>query len=232
MPLMDEFKEEREKIKKAPLKAKWKYFVDYYLKWVIGVAITAGILIAVIVTTVTHKKEMLYVSLLNFRTTGFVIEDIEIPFSETYLENPKKEEITLDSSLFILGKKAEAAAVSGDQTYSALYNFEDEQKISMILVVGQVDLMISGEDVIDRYTESDFIKPLTEVYSPDELKSFEEKGMIKYLGEIPVALSMEGSKMLKDNYEYTADKNDKIYAAYTYGKHTDLAKEFVEFLGY
>ncbi|MBP5608466.1 MAG: hypothetical protein J6X66_09405 [Lachnospiraceae bacterium] len=232
MPLMDEFKEEREKIKKAPLKAKWKYFVDYYLKWVIGGAIVIGILIAVIVTTVTHKKEMLYVSLLNFRTIGLVEQDIEIPFSEEHLENTKKQEITLDSTLFVLGKRAEDAAASGDQTYSALYNYEDEQKISMILVVGQVDLMISGEDVIDRYTESDFLKPLTDVYSAAELKSFEEKGMIKSANGVPVAICMDGSKMLKEYYEYTADKNDKLYAAYTYGEHTALAKEFVDFLGY
>ena len=33
---MDEFKEEREKIKTASPEQKWKYFKDYYLKWVIA----------------------------------------------------------------------------------------------------------------------------------------------------------------------------------------------------
>lgn len=230
MPLMDEFKEEREKIKKAPLKAKWKYFCDYYLKWVIGGGIAIGILIAVIVTTVTHKTEMLYVSLINFRTIGFVEQDLEIPFSEAYLEDTKKEEITLDSTCTILGMKAEIAAQSGEQGDYSLYNYEDEQKISMVLVVGQMDLMISGEDVIDKYAVSDYLKPLTEVYSSTEIKELEDKGLLKYKDDVPIAVCMDDVKKLTDYYQYIGTKGDHLYVAYTYGTHNDLAKKFVAFM--
>ena len=36
MPVMDEFREEREAIKNSSMKKKWGYFLDYYKWYVIG----------------------------------------------------------------------------------------------------------------------------------------------------------------------------------------------------
>lgn len=224
MPLMDEFQEERDKIKTAPFKVKWKYFVDYYLKWVIGIGITLAIIIAVVVTTLTHKDEMLYVSMPNFTQMPTVDKELLEPFIQQHLENPKKQDITVDSSCFILG---DTEALS-DPDIAALYPYEDDQKVAMVLMVGQMDLMISGEDVIDRFTGSGYVKPLSDVYTEDELKAFDEQGLVKYLDEVPVALCMDDAKILNKYYQYSGVKVDHIYAAYTYGKHTDLAKLFLE----
>ena len=53
MPVMDEFKEEREKIKTASPEQKWKYFKDYYLKWVIAGGIGVALLISFIVSCIS-----------------------------------------------------------------------------------------------------------------------------------------------------------------------------------
>ena len=65
MPLMDEFKEEREALKQAPLNQKIKYYV-YYYKWH-ALAVIAVLIIAFtwIRDVVTSKDAALYVALIN-----------------------------------------------------------------------------------------------------------------------------------------------------------------------
>ena len=229
MPLMDEFKEEREKIKTAPLKVKWKYFQEYYLKMTIGIIIVAAILIAILVTTLTHKEEMLYVCLVNYDVNLEVNEDELIdPFEQEHLENTKKQEITLDSNENILGEGKQAS----DAASMVRYSYEDEQKITMVVMIGQMDMMISGEDVIDKYIPRDYFKSLEEVYSQAELKNLEDAGLIKYYQGTPIAVCVDASEKLNKHYYYVGEKTDHYYAAFTYGAHTDLAKEFLKYIGY
>ena len=229
MPLMDEFKEEREKIKTAPLKVKWKYFQEYYLKTTIGIIAVVAILVAVLVTTLTHKEEMLYVCLINYDVNlEFNEDDLIIPFEQENLENTKKQEITVDSNENVLGEGKEAASAES----MIRYTYEDEQKITMVIAIGQMDLMISGEDVIDKYVPRDVVKPLDEVYSRAELKKFEDAGLVKYYQGKPVAICMDDSENLNKYYYYVGEKIDHYYAAFTYGAHSDLAKKYLEYLGY
>lgn len=229
MPVMDEFKEEREKIKNAPLEAKWKYFCDYYLKWVIGGGFALAIVIAVIVTTLTHKDEMLYVSMPNF--TALPAADVQLiePFVQLNLENPKKQDITVDSNCHLLADPEGQSAADPD--LSVRYTYEDEQKVAMVLMVGQMDMMISGEDIIDRFASGEYVRPLTDVYSVAEVKEFEDKELVRYNSSgTPVAICMDDAEKLKTYYEYTGIKVDHVYAAFTYGKHMELAKKYLDYL--
>lgn len=228
MPLMDEFKEEREKIKTAPLKVKWKYFQEYYLKMTIGIIIVVAIVISIVVTTLTHKEEMLYVCLINYDINLAEKEDELIDtFEQEHLENIKKQKIVLDSGENILGDGKQA-----DPDSMIRYPYEDEEKITMVIAVGQMDLMISGEDIIDKYLSRDVLKPLDEVYSQAEIKSFEDAGSLKYYQGKPVAICVDNSDKLNKYYYYVGEKTDHYYLAFGYGYHTDLAKEFVKYLGY
>ena len=99
MPVMDEFKEEREAIKNASPEKKWKYFKDYYLKWVIGGAIGLGLLISFIVSVVTQKEGVLEVIFINFNAMPTAEAQVEEAFTQQYVENPKKQRILLDTVL-------------------------------------------------------------------------------------------------------------------------------------
>lgn len=228
MPLMDEFKEEREKIKNAPLKVKWKYFQEYYLKMTIGIIIVVAILISIVVTTLTHKEEMLYACLINYDVNLGEDEDAFLSaFEQEHLENVKKQKIVVDSGENILGDGKEA-----DPESLIRYPYEDEEKVTMVIAVGQMDLMISGEDIIDKYLSRDVLRPLDEVYSQAEIKRFEDAGLLKYYQGKPVAICMDNSEKLNRYYYYVGEKVEHCYVAFNYGKHTDLAKEFLEYLGY
>ena len=112
------------------------------------------------------------------------------------------------------------------------YTYEDEQKITMVIAIGQMDLMISGEDIIDKYLPRDIFKSLDEVYSQAELKRLEDAGRVKYYQGTPMAVCVDASENLNKYYYYVGEKTDHYYAAYTYGAHTDLAKKYLEYLGY
>ena len=65
MPVMDEFKEEREALKHGTLKQKWQYFLDYY-KWFVIV----GVLILIFAGSflyqlITRKERAIFAALVN-----------------------------------------------------------------------------------------------------------------------------------------------------------------------
>ena len=56
MPVMDEFREEREAIKNAGFKEKWEYFWEYYKWYVIGGAAII-ILLTIFIRDMVNKKD-------------------------------------------------------------------------------------------------------------------------------------------------------------------------------
>ncbi len=227
MSLMDEFQEERDKIKNAPLKAKLKYFADYYLLKTLIILAVAALVAGVVISIVTKKDTVLYVSLVDFTDLGIAENEIREPFTQLYVADPKKEEIMLDCMLQSDVSRAESSepAVYG-------VSIEDETRMTIMMASHDVDLLISGTDIIDKYGENEVLKPLKEVYSAAELEAFEEAGRLYYINEEAVALKLEGAKLLWENYVYVGPGRDKagIYAAFPYGEHTDMALVFVDFL--
>lgn len=57
MPVMDEFREEREAIKQKSRKEQWDYFWGYYKWYVIGGAALLAVIIYIIYTRVTTKMK-------------------------------------------------------------------------------------------------------------------------------------------------------------------------------
>ena len=220
MPLMDEFKEERESIKNASWPKKWQYFKDYYLKWVI-VGIAALIfLIAMLVSMLTNKEEML-VELVNFNEDFSAEDELEIPFEEQYLENTKKQTITLDYGCTIVGK-------GKDQNNSQLvYSYQDEQKIAAIAIAGDLDLMISGKSVIERFADEGMYIALDQVLSPSE---YEGRELIYSDGKA-VAVCMDDSVLLNRYYIYKEEPKESIYAAFVVNsKRRDMAVKFYRYI--
>lgn len=224
---MDEFKEEREKIKTASPEQKWKYFKDYYLKWVIAIGIAIALLISFIVSMVTRKDDMLTVLLVNFVPLETADAQVKEPFTQQYLEDPKKQQIQLDT-----GSRIAVGEVSGNDLSSAMtYSYADEERIMALAYTGSIDLMISGEDVIRRYMEAEWFVPLDTVLDADTLAKFEEEGRVIYYAGEPAAVCMDTAKVLNENYYYAGEGEPSLYAAFGGGsKHADLAAEFLKFI--
>ena len=145
MAVMDEFRKEREAIKKAPFKEKRKYFWDYY-KWycIWGLVILIG-LGSLIYDMATNKDTSLYVLFLNsMDATDDYGETFIHDFMETAGMNPKKETVLIDNSLYVdLGYSENMA--QNENTLTAV------QKISLFLATGDMDIMTTDSAIFDHY---------------------------------------------------------------------------------
>ena len=65
MPVMDEFREEREAIKHAPLEKRLEYFRDYYLGKTLLILFVVGMLGAWLISVITAKEPALYITLVS-----------------------------------------------------------------------------------------------------------------------------------------------------------------------
>ncbi|MCR5596852.1 MAG: hypothetical protein K6G19_01620 [Lachnospiraceae bacterium] len=240
MAVMDEFQEERDKIKDASFKAKWKYFKDYYLMWVIVAVVILAIAVPILVSMFTHKKDALYVCMINFVENDSAQSDIKDRFTAVSGINQGKERIVIDTSMFIAVQPEvsadEASAVSGnDGEYSVMdtikYGYEDQQKLSAILFTGSVDIIITGEDVFQSFAAMDYFVPLDEIYSEEELKAYADADMLLYRDGTAVGIYVDDMPGMKNNYVYDGEGNPRIAAGYIVNSaHVELASEFIDFL--
>ena len=222
MAKMDEFREEREAIKHAPLSKRLGYFKDYYLVPVL-IAAASIIFIIVLATSVLFKKEeVLYVALVNFSDLGAAEENLIKPFEEQYI-NTKKEEITLDSSSLISTEDEEINFVK--------YNYESEQKLLTLVMAGEIDLFVSGLDVIEHYEEQAWFDDLTTILDEETFKRLENEDLILYDKSVPIAVSLEGADLFTENYYYIGEQEGDVYAAFPAGpENRDLAVLFFKYL--
>ena len=207
MAKMDEFREEREAIKHAPLSKRLGYFKDYYLIPVL-IAAASIIFIIVLATSVLFKKEeVLYVALVNFADLG----------------DTKKEEITLDSSSLISTEDEEINFVK--------YNYESEQKLLTLVMAGEIDLFVSGLDVIEHYEEQAWFDDLRTILDEETFKRLENEDLILYDKSVPIAVSLEGADLFTENYYYIGEQEGDVYAAFPAGpENRDLAVLFFKYL--
>ena len=222
MPVMDEFKEEREAIKHAPFSKKLEYFKDYYLLKTLIILFAAGLFGTYLFRVITAKETALYVTLVNFSELQESHEDLTAPFAGEYL-NPKKEEIFIDSSSYI--------SADMNETDFIKYGYEDEQRLFAMVMTGEIDLFITGEDVIGRYTEQQWFDDLRTILPDEDYSRYEAEDRIVYFNEVPVAVKLDDSSVLTDYYYYNGRQNVDICAGFPAGSlKRELAAAFLKYL--
>lgn len=145
MPLMDEFKEEREALKHGTPKQKLRYFWDYY-KWHTIAAVTAIlVLFFTIREIVTRKETAFYACFLNLARYEYTMDDAESvnAFAEFAGIDTGKYKIFFDSSMQIgMGTGTDAAS---------------SQKLHAYIFAAEIDVMVSDLDSILTYAyQGDF----------------------------------------------------------------------------
>ena len=221
MPVMDEFKEERETIKNAPFSKKLEYFKDYYLLKTILVLAVLGLLGSLIMNWFSKKEIVLYVTLVNFNLIQESSDGLIAPFAEENI-NTKKEEIFLDSSSYISSDSNEINFIK--------YSYEDEQRLFSMVMTGDLDLFISGGDVIARYAEQQWFEDLDTVIRTEGMSAAEEDAILYWNGT-PVAVKIPESSILMKYYAYNGNETEAVYAAFPTGStHRRLAVLFLSYL--
>ncbi len=161
MAVMDEFKEEREQVKKRPLKERLEYFWFYYKWYVLG-----GILAVFVVTTLIRdiagsREDALYAVVVN----AYITEN-EPALAEGFAEyagiDTSKYGVSIHSSVFINDQMDETSITSG-------------QLITVYIAAGDLDIGIMDPTQYTKYAYSGIFQDLREYLDASFLESLSDK---------------------------------------------------------
>ncbi len=222
MPVMDEFREEREAIRHAPFQKKLEYFKDYYLLATVVIVFAAAVGGAYLYSVLTAKQTALYAVLINFIELEHSTEEIAEVFTEAEL-NPKKETVVIDHSSYI--------SADSNEINFLKYGYEDEQRLFSMVMTGDIDLFISGQDVVERYAEQEWFDDLTGILTEDILQRFEAEDRLFTFRGKPIGIRVDDSSVMKRSYYYNGKKGETVYACIPANStHHETAMKFVQFL--
>ncbi len=175
MPLMDEFKEEREALKQAPLNQKIKYYV-YYYKWH-ALAVIAVLIIAFtwIRDVVTSKDAALYVALINAAALDDA-EQFDMAYTAYAGIDPDEYDVIFDTSM-------QMVSGSGDQMSVA-----SSQKLVAFASTGEIDVLCANLTLFADYANSTFFYDLRDILTPEQFAKCEP---YLYYVDRPVVEAME-----------------------------------------
>lgn len=243
MPVMDEFREEREALKNSSFKVKFQYFLDYY-KWPV-IAVIAGILILIsIIKDVTTSKDFIFYGFfLNCYGEDPVIQAFMDDFSQVAQLDTENYEVFLDNSLSLTMNAYDESSMA---TVS---------RIMVSVTAGDLDFMASDPPVFDHYATTDTFYDLRLVLTEEQLKTYEPylyyvdyaevrrktEGLDEYEAKvydhtnpdimeepIPVGLYINNSEKLSKVFLYK--EKEAIMGIPHNAKHIDTSVKFIEYI--
>lgn len=160
MPMMDEFREEREAIKHGTPKQKYQYFKDYYRTPLIIILLTALVVGMMVYSFVTSKDSVLYAALLN---------------CSSYQENEWLQEeyadyadIDLDEYDIIFDTGFYFKCNSNDED-----SYVTVQKVNTYVGAGALDVMLGAGDEFAYFANGMLFNDLRTVLSEEQLRKYE-----------------------------------------------------------
>lgn len=250
MPVMDEFKEEREALKHGTLKEKFDYFLDYY-KWYVIVAIIAVIFIGSLVyQQLTEKERAIFVAMLNVYELE-ASEEYPQRFAEYVGLNTDDYDIWFDTSMHM------------DSSDLAAYDentMATTQKLMVYIAAQEIDVLIANESTTNSYAYNETFYDLHSILSEEQYEKYEPyfyymdqsiadaRNAADFNDEeyvsvpdypsprnpesmenpIPVGIYLDEAKGLKENY-YFSDEN-VIFCVPANTQHLETALQYLDFI--
>lgn len=258
MAVMDEFKEERERIKKyGTRQEKLAYFWDYY-KWHTIIAVIAIIVIgSSIYSSLTAKDIVLNGILLN----SYSAVDEEVPstlisdfLTEQQIDTTKND-ITLNTSLYYTTDEEKNSDYNmSELTYTA------SQIIVVQVAAGELDFMTGDLETLSSLAYSEYFVDLSTVLSEDQLALYEpyllyiDQTVLEALNEdtdldstktitipdcdkpetmekpIPVMINISHCDDVKEFYPHMTEDDPIVFGFTVNSKHAEMTAAFLDFL--
>lgn len=247
MPVMDEFKEQREALKSQPFKKKAEYFWSYYKWHTIGTIVGAILLFVLVKDMVSNKENAFYGILVN---TYPVYEDsnaFDAIIEEVLEIDTDKYQATFDYNFYM----------------SEVFDNNSYQTTQMLMVhtaAGDVDVMTMDTYNFNKYGYNSYYGDLRFYLTEEQLKALE--GRIFYVDAtlaaqieeaganmtfedptypenpldpstmddpIPVGISLKGCTKFEEYFLY-ADDHHGFIGVFAGTKNPDKATKFLEYL--
>ena len=173
MAMRDEVRRERAKLKGKGVKARLAYFWDYYRLPTFLIAIGAALVIGFIVTQVTAKDTAFDAVLINADATVDTMTAVNAA-GQTFADyagiDTSKYDWTIDNSL----------SLSQDRM-SSQYDYATIMKLAAQMAAQQIDVMVANPSNFSYYALNSSFLDLREVVSEDQLKTWEDEGLLWYV---------------------------------------------------
>jgi hypothetical protein len=160
MAVMDEFRDEREKVKDASFKVRLAYFWDYHKWYIIGGLVVAIILGAFIHDMVTQKEIILEVALPN---VSVHLEDTE-DYNDKLLND-----IGIDSDKYALSMDTSLKISFGIMDETAINSSE---KLSAYVAASMLDIMAAGDDIFSNYANAGIFNDIRDSLNDEEIEKY------------------------------------------------------------
>lgn len=163
MAVMDEFEEERNSIKSAPLNKRVEYFWNYY-KWHTITAIVAIIVAVTLVHDLNAVKEVAFEAVfVNTYATSESVELVESGFAEYIQVDTDSQDVILDADYYL-----DYVNQGTDHTYYL-------QKIATLFASQTVDNVLSDEYTYAELAYSGMIAELGEYLTQEQLDKYADQ---------------------------------------------------------
>lgn len=161
MPVMDEFREEREAIKNAGFGYKLKYFWDYYKWFVIGGLLAIFIIISIAKDIINAKDFAFNGVMLNTFGDDALMQEFSDNFASEAQLDTENYEVFMDTSLRLdVGAYDEGSRAT-------------LSKVMAYLSIGDLDFIIADPAAFEYYATSSTFYDLTQLLTPEQLKALE-----------------------------------------------------------
>lgn len=221
MPVIDDIKENHEKLKGKGFKYGFSYFWEYYKIPTLAVILVGIFLFSLIKTVVTSKDIAFEAILMN----AAVAPD-ETAFAEQIGIDPKKEQVFFDSSYIM----------NVDPNSYSETTYVNSQKLMAVIASGSADVMLADPLMAGSYFNADIFGDLRDFFTVDELEALGDKVIWNApvdpdTGEtlresFPVALNVNDAVKLKECY-FTEDVYFMVIVNTT---HPDYVKAFYNYI--
>ncbi len=229
MPVSNDIKEQRAKLKGAPFKDKWQYFLDYY-KWpTIGI-IAAIIAIIFFTRDVILSNKPVYIEVLMLNSYSTMDgKDISKDFALSREINLKKYQVHIDTTSTIVPNGT-------DET-----SYLNQQRVFASIMAADLDCMLADEAMFHYFSVQEAFDDLRNNLSPEQLEEYQDLILYEtYEGvEEPVPIGIEISHIpflsvtgsyIPYEYSENPDDDQVYFGIITNSSDKQHALEFLDYI--
>lgn len=187
MPVMDEFREEREAIKNGSFKEKWNYFWEYY-KWHVIVGSIVLVLVIMFIHDMATKKDLIFY--------GFFINAVADDTASEKFLNDFIELAELDTENYSVSIEDTVSITKG--SYDEV-SYTSSQKMTVYLSAGDLDFIAADETTFEQYASADTFMDMRTILSEEQLEKYEQ--YFYYVDMVEVRKNEEASLSVSMDYE-------------------------------
>ena len=223
MAKMDEFREEREAMKHAPLKERLAYFWEYN-KLETMIAIFAIVSIISITVTVLGKKDVLLEGMILNRfwmeMEGVDCESITQDYMEYREMDPDQYDLMLNGSLNYF---------PGNEDTIIEENVNVLQLVAASCTAQALDFIVAEPATLHEFDKGQYFQDLRLVLTEEQIEAYDEYLIYSEINtDVPIMLDITGCEKIEEVYAY---KHDALaFGVIANAPHTEELISFADYL--